>query len=140
MAGELNKVIMSGRLVVDPELKQTTTGISVCENRLAVRRSFVKDGGQDTDFINIVVMRHSADFLCRYFRKGDRVLVVGEYRNDEYKDKDGNRKYSPKIEVKEIYSIKEPAKASDGETVQTDYAKNDLPSFEQLRQDDDLPF
>lgn len=144
MAGDLNRTILMGRLVTDPELKQTTTGFSICENRIAVKRRFVKDGGQDVDFFSFVAKRHNADFLARYFHKGDRLVIVGELHNEEYRDKDGNKRNFVKVEDVEIYSIKEHR--GDGESSQQDtynapqYAKNTAPSFDQLRQDDDLPF
>lgn len=144
MAGDLNRTILMGRLVADPELKQTTTGFSICENRIAVKRRFVKDGGQDVDFFSFVAKRHNADFLARYFHKGDRLVIVGELHNEEYRDKDGNKRNFVKVEDVEIYSIKEHR--GDGEGSQQDtynapqYAKNIAPSFDQLRQDDDLPF
>lgn len=151
MAGDLNRTVLMGRLVAEPELKQTATGFSVCENRIAVRRRFVKDGGQDVDFFSFVAKRHNADYLVRYFRKGDRLVIIGEIHNDEYRDKDGNKRSFTKVDDVEVYSIKEyrgegGQQQGDGETPQQNtynaprYAKNNAPSFEQLRQDDDLPF
>lgn len=149
MAGDLNRTILMGRLVSEPELKQTTTGFSVCENRIAVKRRFVKEGGQDVDFLSFVAKWHNADYLGRYFHKGDRLVIVGELHNEEYRDKNGNKRSFVKVEDVEIYSIKEYR----GDSTRTDengsaqqnydapsYAKNNAPSFEQLRGDDDLPF
>lgn len=148
MAGDMNKTILMGRLVLEPELKQTTTGFSVCENRIAVKRRFFRDGGQEVDFIVFVAKRHNADYLCRYFHKGDRVVIVGELHIDEYRDRDGNKRSMTKVEDVEIYSIKENKneyQSNEGDASQANYdapqyAKNVDPSFEQLKQDDDLPF
>lgn len=149
MAGDLNKVIMTGRLVSDPELKQTTTGFSVVESRIAVKRKFVKEGGQDVDFISFVAKRHHADFLSRYFRKGDRIAIVGELHNEEYRDNAGNKRNFVKVDDVEVYSLKEfrgenaQSGANEGQQGYDapQFAKNNSPTFEQLRGgDDDLPF
>lgn len=146
MAGDLNKTILMGRLVVEPELKQTSTGFSVCENRIAVKRRFVREGGQEVDFHNFVATRHNADYLCRYFHKGDRVVIVGELHNNEYTDKSGSKRSITRVEDVEVYSIKEYSGdrfANSGAENTYDapqYAKNAAPTFEQLKQDDDLPF
>lgn len=149
MAGDLNRTILMGRLVAEPELKQTKTGFSVCENRIAVKRRFVKEGGQEVDFLSFVAKRHNADYLTRYFHKGDRLVIIGELHNEEYRDNDGNKRSFVKVEDVEVYSIKEYR----GDTVQSasneneqqsydapQYAKENSPSFDQLRGDDDLPF
>lgn len=147
MAGDLNRTVLMGRLVAEPELKQTATGFSICENRIAVKRRFVREGGQDVDFFIFVAKRHNADFLVRYFHKGDRLVIVGEIHNDEYKDKDGNHRNITKVDDVEIYSIKEyrndaqqDNQGSENTYNAPQYAKNNSPSFEQLKQDDDLPF
>ena len=145
MAGDLNRTILMGRLVVEPELKQTPSGMSVCENRIAVKRRFVREGGQEVDFFNFVARRHNADYLVRYFHKGDRLVIVGELHNEEYTDKDGRKRSIAKVEEVEIYSIKEYR--GDGQTNDESgtynapqYVQNNPPSFVQSRHDDDLPF
>lgn len=150
MAGDLNRTILMGRLVSEPELKQTTTGFSVCESRIAVKRRFVREGGQDVDFLSFVAKRHNADYLVRYFHKGDRIVIVGELHNEEYRDKDGNKRSFVKVEDVEIYSIKEyrgdgaqsePTVEQQQSYNAPSYAKSNSPTFEQLRGgDDDLPF
>lgn len=150
MAGDLNRTILMGRLVSEPELKQTTTGFSVCESRIAVKRRFVREGGQDVDFLSFVAKRHNADYLVRYFHKGDRIVIVGELHNEEYRDKDGNKRSFVKVEDVEIYSIKEyrgdgaqaePTAEPQQSYNAPSYAKSNAPTFDQLRGgDDDLPF
>ena len=75
-----NKVILIGNMTADPELKQTTSGTSVCSFSIAVNRRFAKadQGQQNVDFINIVTWRQSAEFVCRYFKKGNPILVCGQ--------------------------------------------------------------
>lgn len=90
----LNRIILQGRLVADPELRHTPNGIPVATFRLAVDRD-LKDretGEKKADFINIVAWRHTAEFVSRFFTKGRMALVDGRLQNREYNDKDGNRR------------------------------------------------
>ena len=89
----LNRVILMGRLVADPELKTTNTGISVTSFRVAVDRSYVKAGEQrQTDFFDIVAWRSSAEFVCRNFSKGSLIAVDGQLQSRGYQTKDGQNR------------------------------------------------
>lgn len=138
----MNKTAFTGRLTRDPELKQTTSGISVCTFRLAVKRPRVKD---KTDFIDFVAWRNEAEFLCRYFKKGDPVEVAGELHSDEFTDREGNKRQRHVVECKEISfcltSGNAGAKEQEQETSETpEYESNNVPQFEEVKNDDDLPF
>lgn len=86
----LNRVILMGRLVADPELKTTTSGISVTSFRIAVDRSYVKQGEErQADFIDIVVWRNTAEFVCRNFSKGSMIAIDGQLQSRQYQAKDG---------------------------------------------------
>lgn len=86
----LNQVIMMGRLVNDPELKQTPSGVNVCTFTIAVGRSFAKQGEErQTDFFDVVAWRGQADFVSRYFRKGQMIAVEGRMETRQYEDKNG---------------------------------------------------
>ena len=86
-----NKVIMMGRLVNDPELKTTPTGVNVATFRIAVDRRFLSKGEErKSDFFNVVAWRQQADFVNRYFNKGRLILVEGEMTTRNYTDKNGN--------------------------------------------------
>lgn len=90
----LNRVILMGRLVSDPELKTTGTGISVTSFRIAVERSYVKSGEErKADFFDIVCWRNSAEFVCRYFGKGSMIAVDGQLQSRTYQAKDGTNRY-----------------------------------------------
>ena len=90
----LNRVILMGRLVADPELKTTGTGISVTSFRIAVDRSYVKSGEErKADFIDIVCWRQTADFVCRFFGKGSLIAVEGQLQSRTYQAKDGSNRY-----------------------------------------------
>lgn len=89
----LNRVILMGRLVADPELKTTNTGISVTSFRIAVDRSYVKAGAErETDFFDIVAWRSSAEFVCRNFSKGSLIAVDGQLQSRQYQTKDGQNR------------------------------------------------
>ena len=79
-----NKVILVGNLTADPELKYTTSGASVCNFTLAVNRRFAKQGEQAVDFINICTWRASAEFVGKYARKGNSLLVCGSLQVRNY--------------------------------------------------------
>ena len=88
-----NKAILIGRLTADPELKQTQSGISVCSFSIAVDRRFSgRDSERKTDFINITSWRQQAEFVCRYFHKGDVIGVEGSIQTRNYEDKNGNKR------------------------------------------------
>lgn len=90
----LNRVILMGRLVSDPELKTTGTGISVTSFRIAVDRSYVKSGEErKADFFDIVCWRSTAEFVCRYFGKGSLIAVEGQLQSRTYDAKDGTKRY-----------------------------------------------
>ena len=90
----LNRVILMGRLVSDPELKTTPNGVSVTNFRIAVDRSYVRSGEErKADFIDIVCWRQQAEFVCRYFGKGAMIAVEGQLQTRTYQAKDGTNRY-----------------------------------------------
>lgn len=95
----LNKVILQGRLVADPELRHTQQGTPVASFRLAVDRGYKsKDpGAANADFINIVAWRNTAEFVSRYFTKGSMMLVEGRLQMRDYTDRDGNRRVAAEV-------------------------------------------
>lgn len=94
----LNRVILMGRLVADPELKTTATGLSVTSFRIAVERSYVKAGEErKADFFDVVCWRNSAEFVCRYFRKGSMIAIDGQLQSRTYQAKDGTNRYVTEV-------------------------------------------
>ncbi len=90
----LNRVILMGRLVADPELKTTPSGVSVTSFRIAVDRNYVKSGEErKADFIDIVCWRSTAEFVCRYFGKGSLIALEGQLQTRTYQAKDGTNRY-----------------------------------------------
>ena len=100
----LNKVILMGNMTADPELKQTTSGISVCSFSIGVNRRFSKaDQGQRTvDFINIVAWRQQAEFVSRYFKKGSSIVVCGSIQTRDWTDNQGQKRYATEVVADEV--------------------------------------
>lgn len=94
----LNRVILMGRLVADPELKTTASGVSVTSFRIAVDRSYVKNGEErKADFIDIVCWRQTAEFVCRFFGKGSLIALEGQLQSRTYQAKDGTNRYVTEV-------------------------------------------
>lgn len=100
----LNKVILMGRMVSDPELKTTTSNLSVASFSVAVERNYVKQGSErETDFINVVAWRQTAEFVCKYFSKGQLIALDGTLQTRSYKDRDGNNRYITEVVTDNVY-------------------------------------
>ena len=134
----MNKVILLGRLTADPELRYTSgTNIPACRFRLAVDRPYQKAGeDRQTDFFNIVAWRNTAEFVSKYFRKGVRVLVEGNLRNNVYEDNQGVRHYTVEVQAERVYF----ADGKVGQAQEVSRPEPEMDGFEPLDLDDDLPF
>lgn len=98
-----NKVILMGRLCVDPELKQTQGGVSVTSFNLAVDRKGKTGEDKVCDFITVVAWRQTAEFICRYFKKGQAILVCGELQTRSWTDGSGNKRSAVEVVAGEAY-------------------------------------
>lgn len=125
-----NKVILGGRMTADPELKTTQSGIPVCSFSLAVNRKVAKDQAQQTDFITCVAWRNTAEFISRYFRKGSSICIVGNIQTRSWTDQSGAKRYATEV-------IAEEASFVDSKAEQPTQVE---PQFEEMSNDDDLPF
>lgn len=129
-----NKVIIGGRLTADVELKQTPSGLSVCTFSIAVNR---KGKDAQTDFIDVVAWRQTAEFISRYFSKGSSICIVGSLQKREWTDKNGAKRYVTEVIADEALFVDSKAEAG------TDFPLNynsTTPKFEEISTDDDLPF
>lgn len=108
----LNRAILMGRLCDDPEFRQTQSNIPVCRIRIAINRPKQKDGTQEADFINCTAWRSTAEFISRYFSKGNMILVEGELRNDNYTDNNGTKHYGINVQIDSVSFCE--SKNSDG--------------------------
>ena len=94
----LNCAVIMGRLTATPELRTTGTGISVTSFTVAVDRAYAKQGEErQTDFINVVAWRNTADFVTRFFTKGQMIAVQGSIQTRNYEDKNGNKRTAVEI-------------------------------------------
>ena len=100
----LNKIILMGRLTRDPELRRTGSGTAVTSFSLAVDRDFKSQGGEkETDFIDIVAWRNTAEFVSKYFTKGRMAVVEGRLQIRSYTDKDGNNRRAAEVVADNVY-------------------------------------
>lgn len=149
----LNKVILMGRLTRDPELKYTPSNVAVVSFSLAVDRNFARQGEQRaTDFINCVAWRNQAEFLSKYFVKGQLLALSGSIQTRQYDDKDGKRVYVTEVVADEIHFAERRNDGQGTAPVQQtapQVAKTAAPAqapqapaddFVILPDDDDLPF
>lgn len=128
----LNKAILMGRLTADPELRRTQSGTSVTSFTLAVGRSFAKPGEQQTDFIDIVAWSKTAEFVAKWFTKGQLVAVAGRIQVRNWEDKNGQKRRSFEIIAEEAH-FAEPKRDQPGTaTPEAEYTP--------LADDGDLPF
>lgn len=152
----LNKIVLMGRLVNDPELRNTPSGTAVANFRLAVDRDFKdKDTGEkETDFINIQAWRNTAEFVSKYFTKGRMAIVEGRLQMRNYTDKEGNKRIAAEVVAGSVYFGDSQQKVSAGEedepaaektpaqkkTTKKSKAKKKSDDVEELDVDGDLPF
>ena len=99
----INKVLLTGNIVRDPELSTTPSGVSVCRLTVAVSRRFKNaDGETETDFINIVVWRQQAENCQKYLKKGSKVGIVGSMQVRSFEDKSGSKRYITEVIAEEV--------------------------------------
>lgn len=138
----LNNICVMGRLVADPELRKTTNGVSTTTFTIACERSIAgKDGKRATDFFDIVCWRQTAEFACRYFRKGQLIAVNGTLQTRTYQDKQGNNRKVFEIVADNLHFAE--GKKDTGHTVATDEIADDIPAsdgFAPIPDEPDLPF
>lgn len=94
----MNIIAIKGRLVRDPEIRQTQSGISVTNITVAVDRSYSAGGEKQTDFFDCVFWRQGAEFVSKYFKKGKEIIVTGEMQSRKWQDKEGNNRISWEIQ------------------------------------------
>lgn len=100
----LNHIVVMGRLTRDPELRRTASGIAVANFSVAVERDFTsQDGSRETDFIDCVAWKHTAEFVGKYFSKGKQIAVKGRLQIRSWTDKDGNNRRTAEIVADSVY-------------------------------------
>ena len=100
----LNHIVLMGRLTRDPELRRTGSGVAVASFTLAVDRDFASQGGEkETDFVDIVAWRSTAEFVSKYFTKGRMAVVSGRLQIRNWQDKEGNKRRSAEVVADNVY-------------------------------------
>ena len=147
----MNHIDIMGRLVRDPELRHTQSGLAVTSFTLAVDRGFApKDGGErQTDFIDVVAWRNTADFVSKYFVKGQMAAVSGRLQIRDWTDGDGNKRRNAEVVADNVY-FAESKKSKDHSADLPDPGESGLPAgsppvkssdFEEIDLDNgELPF
>ena len=133
----LNKAILGGRLTADPELKQTPQGVAVTSFSIAVNR---KGKDASTDFINCVAWRQTADFICRFFKKGSSICVSGSIQTRTWTDNQNNKRQATEVVVDEAFFVDTKGENSQGGYDEPAFQTTQAPNFEEVASDDDLPF
>lgn len=150
-----NKVILIGNLTADPELKSTTSGVSVCSFSIAVNRRFKSENGQqECDFIPIVAWRQQAEFVTKYFKKGQPILICGQIQIRSWTNNNNEKRYTTEVIADEV-SFVAPANQNEQKPAQTPpnpqnfqngsytpgaYTGTNNPQFEEVPDDGQLPF
>lgn len=155
MSLNLNKVILGGRVASEPEQKQTPSGVSVVTYSMAVDRRFTPEGKErETDFFRVTAWQSTAEFIARYFHKGDAICIVGRIQNRSWTDQSGQKHYMTDIiadEANFVESKKDRPAAGDGQASVSGAAAMPPPTayttpgasgvrFENIQTDEDLPF
>ncbi|MDU7339342.1 MAG: single-stranded DNA-binding protein [Clostridium sp.] len=143
----LNVTVLMGRMVQDPELRHTNSDTAVTSFTIAVDRSYQKAGAdRQADFIDIVAWGKTAEFVCKYFRKGQLIAVQGSIQTRSYQDKDGNKRKAFEIVADNVH-FADSKKDGDGGRAQAAnyqpdvrYTTGNTGDFEEIPTDDDLLF
>lgn len=106
----MNRVVLLGRLVKDPEVRVTTTGKTVCAFTLAVDRPVGRDGKREADFINIVAWNKTAEIAGNNLNKGQRALIEGRLQIRSYNDREGKRQYVAEVIAERVEFIEKKEK------------------------------
>lgn len=137
----LNHVVIMGRMVRDPELRQLDNGTSVTSFSVAVDRNYVDKttNERQADFLNVVAWRQTADFVCKYFQKGDMIALEGSLQSRKYTDKDGNNRTAIEIVASNI-SFCGGKNGGNANTVANNDAPATMVANAPSEDNDELPF
>lgn len=134
----MNKSILVGRVCTDIDLKQTPKGVSVASFRVAVDRRFTsREGERQADFISIVAWRQQAEFVSKYFSKGNPISIDGSIQTRDYTDKDGNKRYAFEVVADHIAFVPGDGKKS---AAPADVQADTSGEYQEVESEDDLPF
>ena len=137
----LNHVVIMGRMVRDPELRQLDNGTSVTSFSVAIDRNYVDKttNERQADFLNVVAWRQTADFVCKYFHQGDMIALEGSLQSRKYTDKDGNNRIAIEIVASNI-SFCGGKNGGNANTATTNDAPATMVANAPSEDNDELPF
>lgn len=134
-----NLCVLGGRVVRDPEMKTTSSGICVTSFSVAVQRNYKGDDGQKaTDFINCTAWRKTAEAVCKYFKKGSSILCQGQLNVRKWKDKNGNDRYATEVLVDSVFFVDSRGEV-ESVTVVSERASSSGGEYEEVSEDE-IPF
>lgn len=139
----INMVALMGRLTFEPEVRTTPSGVSVMHFQIACDRSYQKSGqDRQADFIDCVAWRQTAEFISRYFHKGSMIAVEGTIQTSNYTDKDGNKRKQVEVLANNVSFCvsKSETGGAAGSQTEPSYSSADNSDFDEIPDDDDLPF
>lgn len=136
----MNNVSLIGRLTADPELRRTQSGLATTRFSIAVDRRFAKQGEErQTDFINIVAWRQTAEFICKYFTKGQRIALTGSIQTGSYTANDGTKRYTFDV-VADSVEFTEKKQQNGNYGNNSNININPADDLAEFPDDEDLPF
>lgn len=136
----MNIAVIMGRLTANPELRTTQSGISVTSFTVAVDRNYQRQGQErETDFINVVAWRQTAEFICKYFNKGSMIAVQGSIQTRNYEDRNGNKRTAVEIVADSVSFTGSKSESQTTQPQQTQQQVATQPTIT-VDDDDDLPF
>lgn len=138
----LNRVIITGRLTKDPELKRTGSGTAVTSFTVACERDFKdQNGKKETDFLDVVAWKNTAEFVTKYFAKGRMAVIEGRLQTRSWKDQNGNNRKNTEIVAENIYFGDSKQSESYAERNEVPDVPAVEPEFAEIKEEDgELPF
>ncbi len=135
-----NKIVLGGRLTADPELKTTNSGKSVTTVTVAYNRP--RKSGEETksDFFTVTAWNKTAEFITQFFRKSNSICVGGSLQNRSWTDQNGQKRYTTEIVADEAYFVDSKSELSAQPSPAPQPAEQPAPNFEELSDDEELPF
>ena len=130
----MNKATLIGRFAADPELRQTGSGVAVTSFTLAVDRPYTKGSDRQTDWLDIVAWRNTAEFVCKYFKKGDAIIVEGTIQTRSWEDKNGQKRKAIEIVAE---NVEFPPRARTEGKTENESIADDTEDFTEM---EDLPW
>lgn len=133
----MNNVSIIGRMTADPELRYTQSGTACTRFNVAVDRRVKQGEEKQTDFITVVAWQQRAEFICKYFSKGQRIALTGSIRTGNYTDKDGNKRNTFEVWAENVeFCDSKNSQKTDTKSIEVENTAD----FEQMPDDKDLPF